>query len=85
MKNQQCNNFEAMCYCLIKDLLGNKPKDINNQVVKYSDEDRTKYISIIKENINELENVRNSMDKEIYEFILFIYKSALDLLIKQKI
>ena len=49
------NNFENRCFSLLVDMLTNRPRDLSGRTVLYDNEDRTKYLDIIKSQKIEIE------------------------------
>ena len=49
------NNFENRCFSLLVDMLTNRPIDLSGRTVLYDNEDRTKYLDIIKSQKIEIE------------------------------
>lgn len=49
------NNFEERCFVFLTDMLTNRPKDLEDNIVLYNNEDRKKYLDIIKEQKTEIE------------------------------
>lgn len=49
------NNFEEHCFVVLTDILTNRPKDLEGNTVLYDNEDRKKYLDIIKNQKTEIE------------------------------
>ena len=49
------NNFEERCFAFLTDMLTNRPKDLEGNTVLYNNEDRKKYLDIIKNQKTEIE------------------------------
>lgn len=49
------NNFEERCFVVLTDILTNRPKDLEGNTVLYDNEDRKKYLDIIKNQKTEIE------------------------------
>lgn len=63
------NNFEERCFAFLTDMLTNRPKDLEGNTVLYNNEDRKKYLDIIKSQKTEIEQnkVVLSEDRELLE------------------
>ena len=42
------NNYEEVCLAFLNDVLTNRPKDLNGQVILFDDESRKKYLEAFK-------------------------------------
>ena len=49
------NNFEECCFAFLADMLTNRPKDLEGKTIIYDNEDRKKYLDIIKAQKIEIE------------------------------
>ena len=49
------NNFEERYFTFLTDILTNRPKDLEGNTVLYNNEDRKKYLDIIKNQKTEIE------------------------------
>ncbi len=72
------NNFEERCFVFLTDMLTNRPKDLEGNAVLYNNEDRKKYLDIIKSQKTEIEQnkIVPSKNREVlvllYDFMIEI-------------
>lgn len=67
------NNYEERCLAFLTDMLTNRPKDLSGKTILYDNEDRKKYLNIIKaqeiEQNKAIPQENSELLKRLYEFI----------------
>ena len=79
------NNIEENCIAFVADTLLNRPKDIEERVVKYNEEDKAILIKQIEEQMAILEEHRLIISSSCYRGLIGIYEGLYFLLKMNKI
>ena len=74
------NSYVKHCLALLSDMLTNRPKDLNGQVILYDDESRSKYLDIIKNQYSVSEK-EMELSPECHELLKQLYGLMNEILI----
>lgn len=74
------NNFELECFDFIADTLTNRPKEANEENVKYNAQDREKIRKIIIAHIQILDKNKDKISEDSYKLLIELYDGLLKIL-----
>lgn len=78
------NNYEERGFALLNAILTNRPKDLSGRIILFDDEDRKKYLDIIKAQKTEIEQ-NKTVPLEDRELLERLYGLMYEILIRKLI